>query len=91
MRLYNRRFAQIARRRRRINALGRTNAGNRCLIPGFSLNRGDMKRLFTPLRQWIWLEMTEGWRSWGAKEEEKAIGAKAAATPSMASETLPAS
>src|SRR5206468_3270035 len=33
MRLYNRRFAQIARRRRRLHALGRMNNGHRCLIP----------------------------------------------------------
>lgn len=73
MRLYNRRFAQIARRRRRVNALGKTNRGNRCLIPGFTLNRSDLRRLFRPLRQWIWLELTEGWRSWGQRPEEKPV------------------
>ena len=32
MRTYNRRFAQIARRRRRMSALGKANRGQRCLI-----------------------------------------------------------
>lgn len=70
MRLYNRRFAQIARRRRREHALGRTNRGRRCLIPGFTLNRKDMKQLVKPLLQWAWLELTEGWRSWGQREQD---------------------
>ena len=35
IRAYNRRFAQIARRRRRIGTIGKTNRGRRCLIPGF--------------------------------------------------------
>jgi flavin-dependent dehydrogenase len=64
MRGYNRRFASIARQRRRMNTLGRTNCGNRCLIPGFTLNRGDITRLFGALTKWGWLELTEGWRSW---------------------------
>ena len=65
MRLYNRRFAQIARRRRRVKALGKMNRGERLLIPGFTLSRGDVTRLFRPLAKWAWLELTEGWRSWG--------------------------
>ena len=35
IRAYNRRFAQIARRRRRIGTIGKTNRGRRYLIPGF--------------------------------------------------------
>src|SRR6202011_3059773 len=41
MRTYNRRFAQIARRRRRMSALGKANRGQRCLIKGFTLSLGD--------------------------------------------------
>jgi flavin-dependent dehydrogenase len=63
---YNRRFAQIARRRRRLNALGKHNKGRRHLIPGFTLNRKDMLRLFPMLAEWAWLEITEGWHTWGA-------------------------
>jgi flavin-dependent dehydrogenase len=64
MRAYNRRFASIARRRRRVGALGRTNCGNRCLIPGFTLSRSDVTRLFGALAKWAWIEFAEGWRSW---------------------------
>ena len=39
IRTYNRRFAQIARRRRRMGALGKANRGRRCLIKGFTPSR----------------------------------------------------
>jgi flavin-dependent dehydrogenase len=64
MKTYNRRFAQIARHRRRVKALGKTNRGKRCLIPGFTLNRGDARHLIGVLAGWAWLEVTEGWRTW---------------------------
>jgi flavin-dependent dehydrogenase len=67
MRLYNGRLAQIARRRRETGALGGRNRGGRFLIPGFTLSRADQARqLFKGLAKWAWLELTEGWRSWGA-------------------------
>ena len=69
MRLYNRRFARIARRRREAGTLGRTNRGRRNLIPGFTLKRSDVGQLVKGFARWGWLEMTEGWRSWGAEEE----------------------
>ena len=65
MGLYNKRFARIARRRRRVGALGKTNRGHRCLIPGFMLKRSNMLHLFPLLLTWLWLEAREGWRSWG--------------------------
>jgi flavin-dependent dehydrogenase len=65
MTTYNRRFAKIARRRRRIGTLGRGNDNRRLLIPGFLLSRGNMLRLFVFLGAWAKLELTEGWRSWG--------------------------
>ncbi len=77
---YNRRFAQIARRRRRMNTMGRMNNAHRCLIPGFSLKRSDTLRIFPMLAQWAWLELKEGWRSWGETPEEVAashLGARA--------------
>jgi flavin-dependent dehydrogenase len=70
MSLYNRRFAQIARRRRRVNALGRTNRHHRCLIPGYLLKRSDTLRLLPLLAKWAWLEVTEGWRSWLESAED---------------------
>lgn len=64
MSTYNRRFAKIARRRRKDGRLGKTNRLNRCLIPGFMLHRGNMLRLFPLLLSWANLEMREGWRTW---------------------------
>lgn len=72
MSTYNRRFAQIARRRRKEGRLGATNRGNRCLIPGFKLNRGNMLTLFPMLAKWAALEIREGWRSWGDPTETSA-------------------
>jgi flavin-dependent dehydrogenase len=64
IRAYNRRFAQIARRRRRLSLLGQTNRGRRCLIPGFTFARTDLRLLLATLIKWGWLEVREGWRSW---------------------------
>jgi len=69
---YNRRFASIARRRRRLNGLGKTNDNRRSLIPGFTLDRSDTKRLFSMLGEWAMLELREGWRSWGEREKSPA-------------------
>ena len=69
IRSYNRRFATMARRRRRLNMLGRTNRGRRCLIPGFTLKPTDIKLLFKAIAQWCWLEVTEGWHTWFSSEE----------------------
>lgn len=66
IRSYNRRFAAIARRRRRLGSLGRKNCGRRCLIPGFTLQPTDIGLLLRALARWGWLELTEGWRSWTA-------------------------
>lgn len=65
MSFYNRRFAAIAARRRRLGLLGKMNDRHRCLIPGFTLQRKDMFRLIGLLRRWAVLELKEGWRSWG--------------------------
>jgi hypothetical protein len=80
MRTYNPRFAQIARRRRRLGALGKSNRGRRCLIKGFTLSRGDIRLLFKPLFKWGWLELKEGWRSWWQPRENK-VPVKIAAMP----------
>jgi flavin-dependent dehydrogenase len=73
MSTYNRRFAQIARLRRKEGRLGKSNRGNRCLIPGFKLNRGNIFNLFAFLAEWACLELREGWRSWGDGKEAKAM------------------
>ena len=66
MRTYNRRFAQIARRRRRLKTLGRSNRFGRRLIRGFTLESTDVGLLVRALAKWLWLELSEGWHSWGA-------------------------
>jgi flavin-dependent dehydrogenase len=68
---YNRRFAAIASRRRRLGLLGRTNDGRRCLLPGFTLERKDMFRLFGMLKEWALLELREGWKSWGTSASDE--------------------
>ena len=70
MSCYNRRFAAIAKRRRKHGLLGRTNNGMRCLLPGFTLERRDMFRLFGMLGEWLKLELTEGFYTWFSGEEE---------------------
>jgi flavin-dependent dehydrogenase len=64
MRTYNRRFVEIARRRRRLGLLGRTNMGKRCLANGFTLSRADIRLIAKMLFRWCCLEATEGWRTW---------------------------
>ena len=70
MRLYNRRCAAMARVRRARGTHGRNNAGQRFLFPGFSFSVGSSKPLFKALGSWLWLEVTEGWRSWGRKRTQ---------------------
>ena len=70
---YNRRFACIARRRRRLGMLGRMNDNRRSLIPGFTLDRSDTTRLFSMLGEWAKLELKEGWRSWGKEVDATAL------------------
>jgi flavin-dependent dehydrogenase len=85
MSTYNRRFAQMARRRRRAKELGKKNRGHRFLIPGFQLKRSDTLRIFTLLAEWAWLEIKEGWRSWFETEQDVQ-----ASRPNFAREQTPA-
>ena len=70
MSTYTRRFAQIARRRRRMGELGRMNRNHRSLIKGFRLEREDAIQLPGMLWEWLKLEIREGWRSWGESERD---------------------
>jgi flavin-dependent dehydrogenase len=65
MRAYNRRLAQIARRRRALGQLGHMNRGRRCLADGFTLSRSDIRLILKILFQWCCLELIESCRSWG--------------------------
>ena len=64
IRLYNRRFARIARDRRTRGTWGRHNAGRRFLFPGYSFAPASVLPVLVALAQWGVLELREGWRSW---------------------------
>ncbi|HXT41572.1 MAG TPA: tryptophan 7-halogenase [Candidatus Angelobacter sp.] len=65
MRLYNRRLARIARRRRERGRLGRRNAGRSFMFKGYTFSRSSVLPVFSALAGWLLLEIREGWRSWG--------------------------
>jgi hypothetical protein len=69
---YSSRFTQIARRRRRLGLLGRSNRGQRFLANGFTLSRGDIRFIGKILFQWLLLELKEGWHSWRQPREREA-------------------
>jgi flavin-dependent dehydrogenase len=77
MRCYNRRFAQIARRRRRLKMLGKKNGGHRYLIPGFTIKPTDVGLIVKAMVGWAWLELTEGWHTW--RDEKSDLPAKVVA------------
>jgi hypothetical protein len=89
MRTYNRRFAQIARRRRDLGMLGKTNRKQRCLTSGFTLARGDLGLLTKMLLKWGWLELTEGWASWGRYKTSDDLRKKQAAPNMPAASVAP--
>jgi hypothetical protein len=59
MRGYNRRFAEIARRRRKRRMLGKTNRARRCLIPGFKLHSANPKLFAQGFAKWARVELGE--------------------------------
>jgi flavin-dependent dehydrogenase len=59
MRAYNRRFAEIARRRRKRRMLGKTNRARRCLIPGFALKSTNPKLFVQGFAKWARMELGE--------------------------------
>jgi hypothetical protein len=59
MRAYNRRFAEIARRRRKRRMLGRTNRAHRCLIPGFKLHSANPRLFLQGFSKWARIELEE--------------------------------
>ncbi len=68
MRLYNRRLAAMGRRRREEGRFGCRNAGSRDLFPGFNFKATHLLKIIAAgLSRWAWLELIEGWRSWGRR------------------------
>jgi flavin-dependent dehydrogenase len=85
MRIYNRRFAQIARRRRRLNLLGKTNHAQRHLANGFTLSKSDIRLIFKTIFKWALLELKEGWRSWGKMPEQLSVASCQLSVPEQLS------
>ena len=71
MRTYNRRFAAIARARRKRSAWGRHNAHRRFMIPGFTFSGRSSWPVVRSLLAWVKLEATEGWRTWFASNRSE--------------------
>ena len=70
MRFYNRRFARIARARKRRGAWGRRNHAHRFLFGGFTFARSSITPVLKALACWAFLEIREGWRTWFNRPEE---------------------
>lgn len=64
IRCYNRRLAKMAASRRARGVFGRNNKGKAHKLLSYTLDWRLPLRLFWNLRIWLWLELTEGWRTW---------------------------
>jgi flavin-dependent dehydrogenase len=71
MRCYNRRFAVMARARRRRGVWGRRNDCHRFMFGGFTFARSSMMPIFKALIGWALLEVREGWRTWLARRQSQ--------------------
>jgi flavin-dependent dehydrogenase len=74
MRLYNRRFAAIARKRRERRVWGHGNSRQHYLFQSFSISPKDLPRILVAAGQWAVLELREGWRSWFGGKSTKSAG-----------------
>jgi len=70
MKGYNRRFAQMARRRRERGVFGVRNTGERFLFGGYTFSPISGRHVLLALCQWGCLELTEGWRTWFRRDTE---------------------
>ena len=73
IKLYNRRFAAIARERKRRGTWGRSNDRQRYLVQSFSISPSDSPRILLAIAEWMWLEVKEGWRTWLPRRHEAGI------------------
>jgi len=87
MRTYNRRFAKIARARRARNCQGRTNDHRRFMFKGFTFAASSALPIVKATFAWVWLELSEGWRSWFQKP--RAAPSVPAVTPKVAMKPSP--
>lgn len=68
IRAYNRRFASMARARRRRDCWGKSNHARRFLIRGYTFSPVSCWFVAKAIGHWALLELTEGWRSWFQKK-----------------------
>jgi hypothetical protein len=87
IRAYNRRFARMARARRRRNLWGKGNHARRFLFRGYTFSPVSCWFIGKALARWALLEFTEGWRSWFEKRPAAGIQEE----PQWRSEPVPAS
>jgi flavin-dependent dehydrogenase len=85
MRTYNRRFAAMARERRRRGEWGKHNAGRKLMFGGYTFSGSSAWPIVKALATWIGLEITEGWRTWFRKSETRASHSAGMAEPMMPS------
>lgn len=64
MRTYNRRFAAMARVRRKRGMMGRKNDGRLFMFGGYTFAKSSIIPIIKAMAMWLKLELTEGWRSW---------------------------
>ncbi len=91
MRFYNRRIAAMARSRKARGTFGRHNVGRTFLFGGFNFSLSSGRPVLNALANWCWLELTEGWRSWGdttpapvaAKPRQQEVPISASAVPTV--------
>ena len=79
MTFYNRRLASIARARRRRGVWGKANNARRLLVGGFTFSPRTAGPIIRSITRWMWLEITEGWRSWFEPQPKSTQSAEAAA------------
>ncbi len=89
MRFYNRRMAAMGRSRRTRGLFGRRNAGKGYLFGGFTFSIKSAWPLVGAFRSWLWLELTEGWHSWG-QTTPKPVAKRGKARPEPAAVTVTA-
>jgi flavin-dependent dehydrogenase len=88
MRCYNRRFASIARERRRRMVCGRANTGRRYLFQSFGITPRDLPRIAMAVLGWMMLEITEGWRTWFTAGRSGEWVLEATPSPACATEAV---
>ena len=96
MRTYNRRFARMAQSRHERGVAGQMNYGQRYMFPGYTFELGTLKFIANAAFYWLWLELTEGWRTWFAsgeptapmKESAKSMPVAATAQKAVAQTTV---